>query len=884
MSRRGRGPGERDWRARLDVDDEFRAHLEHRIDDLVAEGLDADEARRRALAEFGDQARLEAECLETGAPQRHATPGGAGRLDRLRHDLFFAVRQLRRNPTFASVAALTLALGIAATTSILAVVDAVVLTPLPFADPERVVYVEEVTPAGQTFSVSEPTYLDWQAEAVAFDAVGALTMRGATLRHGDQPRAVLQGFMSASLLTALGVEPAIGRGFGTDEDRPGARAPVALLGHDLWREVFGGDRSVLGTDVVLDGRAFQVVGVLPPDLMVLDGEGVFTPLGADPTLSRDDHYLSVWARLAPGATLEGARAEMAALAERLGQRHPVDAGWSTLVLPARDVLVGPELTRAGWVLVGGAGLLLLIACVNVSNLLLARAGARRGELAVRSALGAGRGRLSAQLLTESGVLAALGGLIGLGAATLALPAVRALGAGQVPRLEQAALSPTVGLACLAATALAALAFGLAPVLELRGGNESGALRSARQGARGGRRFRGALVAGQIALSVVLLIGTGLLVRSFTRLAAVDTGFEPRGTVTARLNMPDASIGPAERAALVPRILEAVDALPDVEAVGATAVDPFSGQNLMNFVARLDRMPDDARDFTPVSWRVVTPGFFEAMELEVLAGRPFLATDDTEWDGQPVVIGASLARRFWPEAASDDEAAALAVGRTIVWGDPTGTRLAVVGVVEDLNDWRLAEEPFPVVYRDHRQIPWSVMTLVARVRGDAGAVADGLRRAIRAEAPTLAVPETRTLEWHMRQATAEPRFHALLMAVFAGAGLALALIGVYGITAFSVSRRAREIGIRLTLGGDPADVRRMVLAESARLTLAGAIVGTIGAWMAGRLLTSLLYETAPWDPPTWVVVLAALVLGALAAAWIPARRATKVDPCEVLGAE
>lgn len=885
MKRRGRRtPTDRDWRARRDVDDEFRAHLEYRIDDLIADGLDPDEARRRALAEFGDRERLEAECLETGASRPGTISARAGRLDRLRHDLAFAVRQLRRDPGFAAMAVLTLGLGLAATTSIFAVVDAVVLAPLPFAEPERVVYVEEVTPAGQTFSVSEPTFLDWQNEAVAFASIGAVTGRGATLQNGDAPRSVSQFLMSASLLPTLGVEPLIGRGFSDAEDRPGAPAPVAMLGHELWLEAFGGDRGVVGADVVLDGRSFQVVGVLPPELLALDGGGVFTPLGASPTLGRDDHYLEVWARLAPGATLEGARREMTALTERLGRLHPADAGWSAQLQPAHEVLVGRDLARAGWVLVGGAGLLLLIACVNVSNLLLARAGVRRTELAVRSALGAGRARISAQLLTESAVLAALGGAVGVGASVLALPAVRALGEGRVPRLENAALSPTVWFACLGATVLAAVAFGLAPVFEVRSGGEAGALRSARQGGRGARRFRAGLVVGQMALSVVLLVGTGLLVRSFTRLAAVDPGFDPRGTVTARLNMPDASIEAADRATLLPRLLSEIAALPDVEAVGATAVDPFSGQNLMNFVARHDRMPADARDFAPVSWRVVTAGFFDAMDLEVLAGRPFLATDDTGWDGQPVVIGASLARQFWPEAESDDEAAARAVGETIVWGDPTGTRLTVVGVVEDLNDWRLAEQPFPVVYRDHRQIPWSVMTLVARVRGDAGAVAAGMRRVIRAEAPGLAVPETRTLEWHMRQATAEPRFHALLMAVFAVAGLTLALVGVYGVTAFSVSRRAREIGIRLALGGDPADVRRMVLAESARLALAGAVVGTVGAWGAGRLLASLLFETAPWDLLTWSGVLAMLVVGALAAAWFPARRATKVDPREVLTAE
>jgi putative ABC transport system permease protein len=414
-----------------------------------------------------------------------------------------------------------------------------------------------------------------------------------------------------------------------------------------------------------------------------------------------------------------------------------------------------------------------------------------------------------------------------------------------------------------------------------------------------------LVSGQIALSVVLLVSTGLLIRSFTRLAAVDPGFEPEGTLTARLSMPDASVSWEERAELVPQILAEIEAIPGVEHAGATAVDPFSGQNLMNFVAREDRMPSDAREFTPVAWRVVTPGFVEAMGMEMRAGRSFRDSDDGEWAGQAVMIGESLARRLWGDADAEsgepdtgatgeqpaadagraaNAAAHQAVGRTLVWGDPTGTRMTVVGVVEDLNDWRLDEEPFPVVYRAHRQISWSVMTIVVRARGDAGALAGALRTTLRQAAPGLAVPEVRSLDWHLRRATAEPRFHALLMGVFAVAGLTLALVGVYGITAFSVSRRLKEIGIRLTLGGDPASIRRMVLLDSTRLALAGAAVGALAAWVVGRALAGLLFRTQPTDPVTWATVLAVLVGGAVVAAWLPARRATRVDPREVLGSE
>jgi putative ABC transport system permease protein len=885
-----------------DLDEEFRAHVAHRADDLIAGGMDPDEARRQARQEFGDQVRLREECAEA---RRRTARRGAGRMaglgpgpvgvpDRVRQDLAFALRQSRRAPGFTTVAALTLALGIAATATIVAVVQAVVLAPLPFAEPDHVVYVEELTPAGQTFSVSEPNYVDWRERTSSFSEMGARAMRGATLQQRGDPRSVSVGFASASLLPTLGVEPILGRGFTEHEDRPGTREPLAVLGYALWQDAFGGDADVLGQDVVLDGRAYQVVGVLPPNVPWLDGADLHIPLGANPALDRGEHYLDVWGRLAPGATLASARTEMAALAGELGRVHPVTAGWSVHLQTARDVLVGTDLALAGWVLLGGAALLLLIACVNVSNLLLARASVRRAELAVRAALGAGRRRIAGQLLTESAVLAAAGGGLGLVATLLVLPVVRGMGDGRIPRLDQATVSPTVWLTCLGAVALSTLAFGLAPVLAYRPDRTADTLRGARGlDGPGGRRTRGALVSGQIALSLVLLVSTGLLIRSFTRLAAVDPGFEPTGTLTARLSMPDASVSWEERAELVPRVLAAIEALPGVEHAGATAVDPFSGQNLMNFVAREDRMPSDAREFTPVAWRVVTPGFVEAMGMEMRAGRSFLDSDDGEWAGQAVMIGESLARRLWGDAGGGpvadaaraaNAAAHQAVGRTLVWGDPTGTRMTVVGVVEDLNDWRLDEEPFPVVYRAHRQISWSVMTIVVRARGDAGALAGELRTALQQAAPGLAVPEVRSLDWHLRRATAEPRFHALLMGVFAAAGLTLALVGVYGITAFSVSRRLKEIGIRLTLGGDPASIRRMVLLDSTRLALAGAAVGALAAWVVGRALAGLLFRTQPTDPVTWITVLAILVGGAVVAAWLPARRATRVDPREVLGGE
>jgi predicted permease len=859
----------------------MEAHIAHRVDDLVTEGMDPVEAERRARAEFGDLERLHRETVQAGG-RADRRSGLTGFLDALRQDLGFAARQLRRNPGFAAVAVATIAVGIAATATVVGVVRAVVLEPLPFHEPGRLVQVQAVSPAQDPFSVSEPAYLDWREQTRSFTDVAAAAFRTGILQSGDEPVSVGTLWASASMLTVLGVEPALGRNFLAEEDAAGAPAAVTILSDRLWREAFGADPGVVGTDVVLNGEAHRVVGVLPPDLPYVDQAGVLVPLGADRATDRDEHYLDVLARLAPGATVADAGREMRQLADRLGQAWPADREWSAMVTPLREVLIGPELTRAGWVLLAAAGVLLLIACVNVSNLLLARATVRRAEIGVRVALGAGRSRIVRQLFTESAALAALGALAGLGLTRLALPAVRTMGAGRIPRLDQATLGPDVVLACAAAAAAATLLFGLAPALRVRRDATAGSLRSGGRGGSHGRGGRGLLVAGQVGLSVVLLVGTGLLVRSFVRLASVDPGFEAEGTLAVRLTMPQETYDPEQRRALMESLLEEVRAVPGIRAAGAIVVDPFGGLNLMNSIARSDRMPAEAPDFPATAWRIVTPGFTEAMGVELLAGRSFESTDG--WDGgTPVVVNRALIRRLWsgpdgPIQPGD------AVGATLVWGDPDGSRLRVVGVVEDVRDLRLDDEPMPVVYRPYNQIPWTFMTLVARTDGRGDRLVGGFRAAIRRAGPGLAVPEVRSLGDNLGDAVATPRFHALLLGVFAASGLALAAVGVYGVTAFDVSRRFREIGIRLAVGGSPVGVRRLILADSLRLALLGAVGGALVAWIGGRWLESILYRTTVGDPVTWAVVVGVLGVVSLVAAWIPSRRATRVVPRDVLTGE
>jgi len=868
-------PGRRSrHREREELREEMESHMAHRADELQRGGLPRDEAEARARAEFGDPERIGREVererrrVEVGTSVTRA-------FDAFRQDLTQGFRQIRREPGFAAVAVLTLGLGLGAAITILSFVQAVVLAPLPFHEPERVVELEMLTPEGADFSVSEPAFLEWRARAEGFEDVAAVAMQGATLQAPGLPASIVRGYLNAGALEMLGLAPVEGRTFRPEEDRPAQAAPVALISESLWRSRFGGEATAIGTRMELDRTSFEVVGVFPRELELLVGDAeVVTPLGASPAVDRGDHYLTVVARLAPQFGVEEARDELRSIAAWQSDTYVEDRDWSATLTPIRDSLIGPATTRAGWVLLAASGLLLVMACVNVSSLLLARASTRTEEMGVRAALGAGRGRLARQLLTESAILAAGGAALGVGVALLALPALRDAMAGQLPRVQDAVLDLPILLQALALTVAATLVFGSAPVLALRRARPL--VGRSRSRGRPGTRLRRGLVAAQVGASLVLLLGTGLLFRSFVSLSRVDPGFEAEGAVAVRLRMPDGSWAWQERGALVASIVDRVEEIPGVLRAGATSTDPFSGSTLANFVARADRLPDRASGFQPVYWRAVTPGFFEAMDMRILGGRAFEEGDLGGGDS-PVVIDERLAARLW-ERPGD------AVGRTLVWGDPDGSRLTVVGVVEPLRDVTLAAEPEPTIYRLHQEIPWAVMTLVARVRPGATGIPAGLREAIADAAPGLPVPEIQPLAANVDRALAEPRFNVVLLGGFAAAGLILALVGLYGLTAFEVRQRFREIGIRLSLGARPEEIRRHIVRERLGLALVGLAGGVLASLFLARWLSDLLYGVAATDPLTWLGALAVLVLTTGLAAWIPSRRATRVQPRDVLNSE
>jgi predicted permease len=496
-------------------------------------------------------------------------------------------------------------------------------------------------------------------------------------------------------------------------------------------------------------------------------------------------------------------------------------------------------------------------------------------MAVRTALGASGGRLTRQLFTETLVLAVTGGALGLACAAVLLPGVRLMGAARIPRLDQVTLDGWALLVCLGAAMVVAIVCGVAPVLQVRAGRFASALVGTRGGGGDpGRRLRSFFVTAQVALTVVLLSGTGLLLRSFVELTQVDPGFEAEGTLAFGIEMPDAAFTYQERGELFPTLRDAVASVPGVIDVGATAVDPFSGNALANFVAPEENLPDRAADFMPIHWRVVTPGFFEAMGMELIAGRTFEDRDGWE-DGLPIVIGASLAEATW---GSVDP-----IGRQLVWGGPQGSRMTVVGVVEDLRDVVLDEEPLPIVYRSHRSVPWAVMTMVARVEGEPAAAISGIRARMREVAPGLPLGEFRSLETNLSWAVAEPRFNLQLLSGFAVLGLLMAVIGVYGLTAFDVRRRLPEIGIRLSLGASTQQIQWQIVRERMTLSLLGVVAGLALASALAGTIRSLLYGVTPGDPLTWVGVTAVIILSALVATVLPARRATQVDPVIVLNA-
>jgi predicted permease len=892
MARLGRFS--RELRARFwkpSVDEEVRRelgyHLEMLEQEFRASGLDPVAARAAAVAKFGDTTRIGDACRDIGT-QRDREHQRSEWFGELRQDTRYALRQLRANPRFTLVAVLTLAVGLGAVTTIYGIANAVLLRPLPFPNADRLVQGWETTPLGQDFSVSEPNYLDWRERAKRFSELGAYSARTPSLR-GDAAAERLSGAaVTHSLFKVLGVAPSAGRTFLQEEDVPGGDTRVAVLSHALWQRRFGGDPQALGQSVELDGIKHRVVGVMPRGFDFPGRSEIWIPLVPTIRYHRDDRRLTTVARLAPNATQEEAEAELRTIARDIAVTHPSsNTGWGARLSPLREAYVTPQLEARLLVLLATVGVLLAMACVNVASLLIARAGTREREIAVRTALGAGRGRIVRQLVVESVVLALIGAAVGVAVASIAIPVVRGIGSNAIPRLAEMSLDVRVLAFTLAACLSTGVIFGVAPAFSLvRGGKAAGAgaLGVLRGGTRttSSGRLRNGLVVTSVALAMLLLVCAGLVGGSFVKLMRVDVGFATDQVLTGSIALPvslyPADTGPgrysAERVVMFhDALIERLHAIPGVRAAASTSIAPFSGENTAMGFEPSGIQSERPGEYRMASWRVVTPNYFATMGIPLIRGRGF---DQRDRYPAPdaMVINETMARIGWADADPIGRQVKLKSGRT----------MTVVGIVGDTRHLYVDSLPVSTMYFAHAQFPWATMWVTVRTSGDLGALADAIRREVAALDPGVAVAEVQPLMRLVQEATAEPRLIVAVFSIFASAALVLATIGLYGIVSYTVSQRSREIGVRLALGAPPRGIVRAVLGQGVRLAVVGVALGGIAAYGAAGALRSILFETEPTDLPTFVVIGTILIAVAAAASAWPARRAARVDPIVTLRSE
>jgi predicted permease len=760
----------------------------------------------------------------------------------------------------------------------------VLLRPLPFEDPERLVRLSQ-TWKGRPSVYSPQNFLDLQASAKSFESLAVYDSSGVTLTGRGQPASLQGTEVSATFFDVLRVRPAFGRAFEKGENEPG-HTKVAVLGHRLWRERFGGDPGVVGQTVQLNREPFTIVGVAPAGFAFPEAADIWTPLEYDARFrsnSRGAWYLGTVGRLQQGATLAQAREEVATIHARLAHDYAVNEGVGGTVASLQEAIVGDS-RRALLVLLGAVGLVLLIACVNVANLLLARVAAREGELAVRTALGAGRYRLMRQLLTESLVLSALGGAAGILLAAFSLDALLALQPAGVPRLAEVHVDrAVVGFAALLSV-LTGLLFGVFPALQMSRRPTAESLREGSRGVLSGRghRMRSGLVIGQMALAMMLLAGAGLLLRSFTQLRRVDPGFRSENVLTFRLSLPDSAYKDDDgtRVSFYNRLLDRLSALPGVRSAGAVMRAPLTGANFNLSFEVKGRPPLPPMQQPSMEIRVATLDYFQTMGIPVLRGRPILGRD-VAGSPQVVVISESAALRHFP---GEDP-----MGKFIVlgWGRGEGQPKVggeVVGIVGDVKERGLAEEKPPELYVPYAQVPIETMDVVLRTQVSPRALVPAVEKIVHEIDPELPVARVATLDEVVARSISEPRFYMVLLGAFAAMAVFLAALGIFGVLSYSVVQRSREIGIRVALGAHPSDVLRMVLGHAATLAVAGVLAGLAGALALSRAIGSLLFELSPTDPLTLGSMAVLLGLVALVASYLPARRATRVDPLIALRSE
>ena len=833
------------------------------------------------LSEIPGLVRLAARERSAERVQSRHLPDVAPRkgnvLESLLQDLRFAARSLRRSPGFTLVATLTLALGVGANTAIFSVVDGVLLRPLPVRDPARLVAVgEQSASAGPgNVSVTSPANLyDWQRSARSTRIAGFASVSGTIMAHGE-PQMLVGTQSIGGILPLLGVPPMLGRLITDADEQPGAQ-PAIVLSYATWRDLFGEDRGAVGKTITVNGTSRTVVGVMPPTFSFLGQRSAFyVPARFDARFreNRDQYFIEVVGRLQAGASLEQARTEMETIAARLRRDWPTfNTNLQILVLPLHETIVGGSRTQLV-VLMGAVAFVLLITCANLGNLLLARASGRRREIAVRQALGAGQGRVARQLLTESLLLSLLGGVLGLVVGKLFLDLLLAAQTmTNLPRTDEIALDGRVLGFTFGVSLLAGVIFGSVPAWQLSRASSTAALRGGTKGSDNQQWARSVLVVSEIALAMVLLTGAGLLLRSFALLQRVDPGVRQDHLLTFSVDLP------RDDPSFFPRSVERVRALPGVESAALVSQLPVTGRGIGAWFNRLDHPFPPGVNPTGEAYRLVTPGYFETMGISLRRGRAFQTTDTRE--SPVVVVNEALVRKYY---RGEDP-----LGKPIYLGAPDNRlfrEAPIVGVVSDTRDAGLGSDPLPTVYMPLAVMPgWRGFSYVLRTRQEPGAVIAAARRAIRELDPTLPVRDVQSMSEVLSSAVAPARWSTTLLGVFAGVALVIAVLGVFGVLSFVVTQRTRELGIRIALGAAPSQVRRLVVTRGIALVLVGVVTGIIGAIALTRFMGALLYGVTPTDPVTYGAVAAILVAAALLASYLPARRATRVDPILALRAE
>lgn len=868
----------RRWRALIhkdklehELDEEMRFHLERDIAQNLKSGMTPEEARYAALKSFGGLDQSKEECRDARR---------VSLVENIWQDIRYSLRVLIKSPAFTAVVVLTLALGIGANTAIFSFANGILLRPLPYPQADRLAVIDETALKRgiNSMAVSYPNFLDWREQNKVFEDIAAFfgTSRFSLIGAGE-PVEIRGSYVSHGLFEILRVSPQLGRTFTAAEDRPDEDA-VIILGHDLWQQNFGGDPKIIGQKIMISNRPRTVVGVMPPGFRFPEISQLWAPLDlTTKTFTRTDHGLGAIARLNEGVTFTQAQAEMNNIAARIEEQNPItNEGLGVSVTSLHQTLSG-DYREALLILLGVVACVLLVACVNVANLMLARISSRQKEFALRAALGASRWRIMRQLLVESLILSAAGGVLGLVLSIWALRLLLTAIPIELPFWMNFGLDLRVLGFTLAVTLLTGLIFGAAPALQTSRVDLNDMLKEGGRGALTSTRSRSRslLVVTEIALSLVLLVGAGLMIQSFLRLRKVNVGLNPQRVLTVAVALPRAKYTEGEqRAAFFKQLVERVSGLAGVQAASATATLPLSGGGWGRSLTVEGYPILPVGQASMIQHTVVTPGYFRTMGIRMLSGRDF---SDSDAGSAPkvTIIDERLARHYWPNESP--------LGKRIRFGPPEDNEPwhTVIGVVNAVRHQRMQEETRESVYLPHLQIPVNGLALVARTSANPRNLVGAIRREVAQLDRDLPLSTIATMEEVMAESIWQPRLYATLFAVFAGGALILAVIGIYGVMAYLVITRTHEIGVRMALGATARDVFKLIVGRGMILTIIGVLLGVGGAFALTRLMRGLLFNISATDPATFILISLLLALAAFLACYIPARRATKVDPLVAL---